>query len=76
MVNRTIVRLAFPGGKARPKPGPYRGDEGGSRPGANGASANGNGRVRDREPAPQGASEAGPEQPEEGVRVDPPERED
>ncbi len=28
MVQRTIVRLAFPGGKPRPKPGPYRGDEG------------------------------------------------
>ncbi|MFJ1764851.1 fatty acid desaturase family protein [Amycolatopsis sp. NPDC088138] len=26
-VHRTILRLAFPGGKARPKPGPYRGDE-------------------------------------------------
>jgi linoleoyl-CoA desaturase len=26
MVQRTIVRLAFPGGKPRPKPGPYRGD--------------------------------------------------
>jgi NADPH-dependent stearoyl-CoA 9-desaturase len=26
MVNRTILRLAFPGGKARPKPGPYKGD--------------------------------------------------
>jgi hypothetical protein len=26
MVNRTIVRLAFPGGKPRPKPGPYRGE--------------------------------------------------
>jgi NADPH-dependent stearoyl-CoA 9-desaturase len=25
-VQRTIVRLAFPGGKPRPKPGPYRGD--------------------------------------------------
>jgi fatty acid desaturase len=25
MVQRTILRLAFPGGKARPKPGPYRG---------------------------------------------------
>ena len=24
MVQRTILRLAFPGGKARPKPGPYR----------------------------------------------------
>jgi linoleoyl-CoA desaturase len=25
-VHRTIIRLAFPGGKPRPKPGPYRGD--------------------------------------------------
>jgi linoleoyl-CoA desaturase len=25
MVNRTILRLAFPGGKPRPKPGPYQG---------------------------------------------------
>jgi linoleoyl-CoA desaturase len=25
MVQRTIVRLALPGGKVRPKPGPYRG---------------------------------------------------
>ena len=26
MVMRTIARLAFPGGKPRPKPGPYKGD--------------------------------------------------
>jgi fatty acid desaturase len=26
-VQRTILRLAFPGGKPRPKPGPYRADE-------------------------------------------------
>ena len=26
MVQRTILRLALPGGKARPKPGPYRGE--------------------------------------------------
>jgi fatty acid desaturase len=26
MVQRTILRLAFPGGQPRPKPGPYRGD--------------------------------------------------
>ncbi len=26
MVQRTILRLAFPGGKQRPKPGPYRGE--------------------------------------------------
>ena len=24
MVQRTILRLAFPGGNARPKPGPYQ----------------------------------------------------
>ena len=27
MVQRTILRLAFPGGKARPKPGPYKGEK-------------------------------------------------
>ncbi len=27
MVQRTILRLALPGGKARPKPGPYRGEQ-------------------------------------------------
>jgi linoleoyl-CoA desaturase len=27
MVQRTILRLAFPGGNERPKPGPYRGEE-------------------------------------------------
>jgi linoleoyl-CoA desaturase len=26
MVMRTIARLAFPGGKSRPKPGPYQGE--------------------------------------------------
>ena len=30
MVQRTILRLAFPGGKPRPKPGPYRGENGSS----------------------------------------------
>ncbi len=28
MVQRTILRLAFPGGQARPKPGPYRAPDG------------------------------------------------
>ncbi len=28
MVQRTILRLAFPGGRPRPKPGPYRGENG------------------------------------------------
>jgi NADPH-dependent stearoyl-CoA 9-desaturase len=47
MVHRTIIRLAFPGGKPRPKPGPYRG--GLQRPGESGAqtdavaAAHGNG---------------------------------
>ena len=27
MVQRTIRRLALPGGKPRPKPGPYRGEK-------------------------------------------------
>ncbi len=31
MVQRTILRLAFPGGKPRPKPGPYRGETVGSK---------------------------------------------
>jgi fatty acid desaturase len=39
MVHRTILRLAFPGGKPRPKPGPYRG--GLRRAGESGALANG-----------------------------------
>ena len=27
MVQRTILRLAFPGGSPRPKPGPYHGGD-------------------------------------------------
>ena len=51
-MQRTILRLAFPGGKPRPKPGPYRGDDvdaapltrGGSpKASANGSSGNGSG---------------------------------
>jgi fatty acid desaturase len=30
MVHRTILRLAFPGGKPRPKPGPYHSEDGSS----------------------------------------------
>jgi linoleoyl-CoA desaturase len=43
-VQRTILRLAFPGGKPRPKPGPYRGSdvqEAPARASSNGSSANG-----------------------------------
>jgi linoleoyl-CoA desaturase len=56
-VQRTILRLAFPGGKPRPKPGPYRGD------GAAPAPTNGARRGR------TGPHGSGPEQPSDGVRV-------
>jgi NADPH-dependent stearoyl-CoA 9-desaturase len=59
MVHRTILRLAFPGGKPRPKPGPYRGVDAAER------SANGH-RGRSEPPGPDGS---GPEQRSEGVRV-------
>ena len=62
MVQRTILRLAFPGGKPRPKPGPYRGENG------DGASE-ANGRPRRSESKPAGANGSGPEQPDDGVRV-------
>jgi fatty acid desaturase len=59
-VQRTILRLAFPGGSPRPKPGPFRGDsETADQP------ANGNGRFK-RDAGPNGS---GPEQPSDGVRV-------
>ena len=63
MVQRTILRLAFPGGRPRPKPGPYRRDDGlVTHPDGNGA-----GRERRQPPGPDGS---GPEQRDEGVRVD------
>jgi linoleoyl-CoA desaturase len=58
MVHRTILRLAFPGGKPRPKPGPYKGDDV--------ASRSSNGHTRSAPPGPDGS---GPEQRSEGVRV-------
>jgi linoleoyl-CoA desaturase len=62
MVNRTILRLAFPGGRPRPKPGPYRGDQPSPAPSAE------RGRRNARARAPVGA---GPEQPaSDGVRVE------
>ncbi len=57
-VQRTILRLAFPGGKPRPKPGPYRGD--GAAPSPRSTAA------RNGRPGPDGA---GPEQSTDGVRV-------
>jgi hypothetical protein len=62
MVNRTIVRLAFPGGKPRPKPGPYRSDDGE----LEGARAANEASRRDDAPGPEGS---GPEQADAGVRV-------
>jgi fatty acid desaturase len=59
MVHRTILRLAFPGGKPRPKPGPYRGLDAAER------STNGHG-GRSEPPGPDGS---GPEQRSDGVRV-------
>ena len=67
MVQRTILRLAFPGGKPRPKPGPYRFGNGAGRPASNGRPVR---EERER----QGAEVSGPEQPSDGVRVDPPPR--
>jgi linoleoyl-CoA desaturase len=65
MVHRTILRLAFPGGKPRPKPGPYQGAEAAER------SSNGHTRA-----APPGPDGSGPEQRSEGVRVSIPSDED
>jgi linoleoyl-CoA desaturase len=59
-VQRTILRLAFPGGKPRPKPGPFRGDSETAH-----HTTTGNGRVDER----TGPHGSGPEQPSDGVRV-------
>jgi fatty acid desaturase len=67
-VHRTIFRLAFPGGKPRPKPGPYRGEE--RNPSPRGSSEAG--RFRDRLPAEH--PDAGPEHASGGVAVQPPPR--
>src|SRR5436190_21062102 len=67
MVQRTILRLAFPGGEPRPKPGPYR------PAGAEAAAGKGHRPVPD--PGPTGPHGSGPEQPDEGVRVSAPRRE-
>jgi linoleoyl-CoA desaturase len=59
-VHRTIIRLAFPGGAPRPKPGPYRGPDvrgaGEGPPGA--AAANGSG-AANGSAAPGGAGAPG-----------------
>src|SRR4051794_5427887 len=64
MVNRTIIRLAFPGGKPRPKPGPYRSQDG---------EFDGTPAAKHRTPEPAGPDGSGPEQRDHGVRVSMPE---
>src|SRR4051812_37996798 len=65
MVQRTIARLAFPGGTPRPKPGPFRSEDGELswvKPPA----------VGDAEPS--GPDGSGPEQRDSGVKVAVPDR--
>jgi fatty acid desaturase len=62
-VQRTILRLAFPGGRPRPKPGPYRGDGDGRR------RRSWSRRRPAGVPGPTGPYGSGPEQPTDGVRV-------
>ncbi|WP_460359423.1 fatty acid desaturase family protein [Mycobacterium sp. ZZG] len=69
-VQRTVIRLAFPGGKPRPKPGPYRGDDVERRPQGSSEAA----RFRERVPAEH--PDAGPEHRSGGVAVSPPPRGD
>jgi hypothetical protein len=66
MVQRTILRLAFPGGAPRAKPGPYEGGDQVSAPAVNGD--------RSGDPGPAGPDGSGPEQPSAGVRVEIPAR--
>ena len=61
-VQRTILRLAMPGGRPRPKPGPYRRDA------TNGADTTWHPDIAERRR--RGATASGPEQPSgRGVRV-------
>jgi NADPH-dependent stearoyl-CoA 9-desaturase len=68
MVHRTIFRLAFPGGKPRPKPGPYHAEVRATPRHESSEAA----RFRDRVPAEHPA--AGPEHDSTGVEVKPPPR--
>jgi NADPH-dependent stearoyl-CoA 9-desaturase len=68
MVHRTIFRLALPGGKPRPKPGPYRSAVRPTEPHAESEAS----RFRNRLPAEH--PDAGPEHRATGVEVQPPPR--
>ena len=63
MVHRTILRLAFPGGEPRPKPGPYKGGDGEVRPTAPGADDGLQHGLRTR------GNGSGPDRSLDGVRV-------
>lgn len=65
-VQRTIIRLSFPGGKPRPKPGPYQRDP--AKPTGPSEAR----RFRERVPAEH--PDAGPEHDSGGVAVQPPPR--
>ena len=67
-VHRSIFRLALPGGKPRPKPGPYHSEERRPAPADQGEAS----RFRERVPAEHPA--AGPEHESTGVEVQPPPR--
>jgi NADPH-dependent stearoyl-CoA 9-desaturase len=68
MVQRTILRLAVPGGHPRPKPGPFHSEDGE-------AIARGDGHRGVRQPEKGGSGTSGPEQADEGVRVSMPSQE-
>jgi linoleoyl-CoA desaturase len=61
-VQRTILRLAFPGGKVRPKPGPYQGHDTAPAPatqnGSHAANGNGASAKSNGKPAPTEHAEA------------------
>jgi NADPH-dependent stearoyl-CoA 9-desaturase len=61
MVQRSILRLAFPGGKPREKPGPYVAEDE--------ERASTNGHEHGRQPERGGSGTSGPEQSDPGVRV-------
>jgi fatty acid desaturase len=69
MVQRTILRLALPGGRPRPKPEPYHAGNGLSPPSPNSPPA-----APVPDPGPTGPYGSGPEQPTDGVRVTLPDR--
>jgi NADPH-dependent stearoyl-CoA 9-desaturase len=71
MVHRTILRLAFPGGKPRPKPGPYKPRDPDEAELLT-SLTDGNGHVRDHEPEATGPDGSGPEQRDAGVSFDMP----